>query len=340
MVSAAKTRGWRPLVMLVITVAILWFVFRVQEVLLAFAAGAAIAYILYRPMTFLERKGLPRFWSILGVYLGLAFIITMIIWAAVPAVMREAANMAQLYPDYVQNMHTLTDHLEGIPETSGMRRLLAENIHYIENVAYDAVQKFFDSLFRLLENLLAIVFAPILAFYILADWERIRDWFLELLPCTARQESRLIFQEIDRVLYEYIKGYLIIASMVGLGTGAAAAVIGVRFPLAIGLMVGFTNLIPCFGAFLGGIPAVAIAWSQSLQQALYMTLAVIGIQQLDANLFTPRIIGGKLGLHPLVVIFALLAGASIFGIWGMILAVPAAAILKILGGWAFLKLVA
>lgn len=326
--------------MLMITAAILWFMFRIQDVLLAFAAGAAIAYILFRPMAFLERKGLSRFWSILGVFLGLAFVITIIIWMAVPAVMREATSMAQLYPDYVQQMHSLTAHLEGISETNGMRRLLAENINYFENVVYDAVQKFFDSLFRFLENLLAIVFAPILAFYILADWERIRDRCLDLLPCAARQESRHLFQEIDRVLYEYIKGYLIIASMVGLGTGAAAAVIGVRFPLAIGLMVGFTNLIPCFGAFLGGIPVVAIAWSQSLHQAVYMTLAVIGIQQLDANLFTPRIIGGKLGLHPLVVIFALLAGASIFGLWGMILAVPAAAILRILGGWAFLKLVA
>ena len=98
-------------------------------------------------------------------------------------------------------------------------------------------------------------------------------------------------------------------------------------------------MIPYFGAFLGGVPAVAVALTESWQLALYMALAIFVIQQVEGGLITPRVIGDKLGIHPLVIVFALLSGGKLLGIWGMLLAVPLAAVLRVLISWLYLKLV-
>ena len=130
-----------------------------------------------------------------------------------------------------------------------------------------------------------------------------------------------------------------VATFVGAMVGLAALLLGVKFPLMLGILSGVTNLIPYFGAFLGGVPAVAVALTESWQLGLYMTLAIFVIQQVEGNLITPKVIGGKLGIHPLLIVFSLLAGGKLWGIWGMLVAVPLAAVLKVLVSWLYLKLV-
>ncbi|HZJ84343.1 MAG TPA: AI-2E family transporter, partial [Syntrophomonadaceae bacterium] len=194
-------------------------------------------------------------------------------------------------------------------------------------------------MYNLLGKVLAIIFSPILAFYILNDWEKIRETFLKLFSPAARRALINLFSEIDLVLIEFFKGHLLVATFVGVLIGFLALILGVNFPLLIGILSGITNLIPFFGAFLGGIPAVAVALSESFKLALYMTIGIFVVQQIESNLITPNVIGGKLGLHPLVIVFVLLAGGKLAGIWGMLLAVPLAAILKIIVKWLYLKLI-
>src|SRR5690606_4725537 len=131
----------------------------------------------------------------------------------------------------------------------------------------------------------------------------------------------------------------LVASFVGLMVGLAAFLLGVKYPLILGIISGVTNLIPYFGAFLGAIPAVAVALTDSWRLALYMALAIFAIQQVESGLITPRVIGNRLGLHPLVIVFALLSGGKLLGIWGMLFAVPLAAALKVFISWFYLKLV-
>ena len=143
--------------------------------------------------------------------------------------------------------------------------------------------------------------------------------------------------DIDRVLIEGIKGSILIAVVVGTLVGLSALILGVKFPLVIGLLAGVTNLIPFFGAFIGAIPAVLIAYSESWLLAVYQTIAIVVIQQIESNIITPRILGGKLGLHPLFIIFALLAGGNLYGIWGILFAVPVAAMIKVSITWLYLR---
>lgn len=336
--SLPQTRGWRYILFFLVAVATLYFLYRVREVLYAFGFGALTAYILYRPVKVLEKRGLGWGWAILLIYSLVISSMGALLYWIVPAALSELRGIATLYPRYIEDVQQLATQMNGIPKPERMQALIESNLTQIEAAVYNALQGFINTLYRFLSRILALVVAPILAFYILNDWEKIKDGFLGLLAPGARLQCQRLCQQIDNVLVQFIKGYFLVAFIVGLLTGVLAALLGVPFPLLIGILAGLTNLVPYFGPFLGGIPIVALAGSVSLRLAIYMALGIIIIQQLDANLFTPRIIGQRLGMHPLLVIFALLAGGSLFGLWGLLLGVPVAAILKVVLHWAHLKI--
>lgn len=317
----------------------IYFLFLVREVLLTFFLGALLAYLLFRPVCYIEKKGLKRVWAIIVLYLGVAAILGIILALAVPGLVRELSKLAELYPQYAEQAQQMAGRIDQINAPEQLSQVINKNLGKIESYIYQALNSFLSGFYNFLGKILALIFSPILAFYIMNDWEKIRESFLNLFSPRARHEITMISHQIDNVLIEFIKGHLMVAAFVGSGIGISAALIGVKFPLLIGILSGVTNLVPYFGPILGGMPAIALAASESFRLALYMTIAIVVIQQLESNLITPKIIGDKLGLHPLVIVFALLAGGKLLGIWGMLFAVPITAILKVIVGWSYLKLV-
>lgn len=317
----------------------IYFLYMVREVLLTFFLGALLAYLLFRPVCYIEKKGLKRVWAIIVLYLGVAAILGIILALAVPGLVRELSKLAELYPQYAEQAQQMAGRIDQINAPEQLSQVINKNLGKIESYIYQALNSFLSGFYNFLGKILALIFSPILAFYIMNDWEKIRENFLNLFSPRARHEITMISHQIDNVLIEFIKGHLMVAAFVGSGIGISAALIGVKFPLLIGILSGVTNLVPYFGPILGGMPAIALAASESFRLALYMTIAIVVIQQLESNLITPKIIGDKLGLHPLVIVFALLAGGKLLGIWGMLFAVPITAILKVIVGWSYLKLV-
>lgn len=338
--SLPRTRGWRYLLFFLVAIATLYFLYRVREVLYAFFFGALIAYLLYRPVETLQRNGLRRGPSILLIYALAALGLGVFSYWIVPPTLSEVKEVSNLYPQYVEGAERLLGQINGIPKPERMQLLIEGNLNRIESSVYNALQAFINSVYQFMGRILALFLAPFLAFYILNDWARIKSGCLGLLSPVARVEFQGLCQQIDSILEQFVTGYLIVAGLVGLLTGLLALALGVPFPLLVGILAGFSNLVPYFGPLLGGIPIVALAGGVSLRSALYMAVGIIIVQQLDANLFTPRIIGPRLGMHPLLIIFAILAGGSLFGLWGLLLGVPAAAILKVLLHWAHLKIAA
>ena len=135
--------------------------------------------------------------------------------------------------------------------------------------------------------------------------------------------------DINEVLSGFSQGHLLVCVLVGALTGLAAALLGIRYAIIIGFINGLAELLPYLGPLLGAIPSLALALTEGTRQAVYLGVAILVIQQLEANLLSPRIVGNRVGLHPLVVIFALLAGGELFGKWGILLAVQVAAVLKV-----------
>lgn len=334
-----STRLGRWFLVLVVVAATIYFLYQVREVTMPFIVGGLLAYLLYRPVRFIEKQGLKRVWAIILLYVFILLAAGILLSFALPGMIRELTDMTQMIPQYAGEAQDMAQQLQNMDMPMKLGEIINENISRLNEYAYKALRSFVGGLYTFLGKILAIIFSPILAFYILVDWEKIRDNFLKLFSPRGRREAVELFSALDEVLIEFIKGYLLVASFVGTMVGLAAFLLGVKFPLMLGILSGITNLIPYFGAFLGAIPAVAVALTDSWNLAIYMAVAVFVIQQVESGLITPKVIGGKLGLHPLVIVFALLSGGKLLGIWGMLMAVPLAAVLKVFISWLYLKLV-
>lgn len=335
----SSSKIFRYALFILVVSAVFYFLFMVREVLLTFILGALLAYLLFRPVRFIENKGLNRIWAILVLYLLLIGIFALILSFAIPGIINELRELAGLFPRYAEQAQDMAEKVDDISLPGEFNQILNQNASRVRNFIYNGLDNFIKGLYNFLGKVFAIIFSPILAFYIIKDWEKIRDGFMNILSPGARRELRVLSEDIDNVLVEFFKGHLMVATIVGTLVGVSALILGVKLPILIGLLSGVTNLIPYFGPFLGGIPAVVIASSESLRLAIYMTIAILVVQQLEGNIITPKIIGDKLGMHPLIIVFALLAGGKLFGIWGMLFAVPVAAVLKVIIAWAYLKAV-
>lgn len=333
-----SSRMTRFILVVVLGAGILYGLYLVREVLLTFILAAILAYLFYRPARWIEARGVKRTWAILLLFLLVIGLLTLALIFVIPKMAQEVGDLAQLLPLYAQKAQAMSDQVQNLDMPEKMNKILRENIGRIEDGAYTSLKHFLNSLYLILRRILDIIFAPILAFYIINDWEKIRDGLLALFSPIGRRQMRVLFQNIDSVLIEFVKGNFLVACIVGLAVGIAALLLGVRLPLLLGLGAGIAELIPYFGAFIGAIPAVAIGLTQSLRTGLYMVLAVFIIQQLEANFISPKILGSRLNMHPLLMVFGLLAGGEIFGIWGLIFSVPMVAVARVVIAWAYEKI--
>ena len=183
----------------------------------------------------------------------------------------------------------------------------------------------------LVGGVLSVVLVPIIAGYLLLDANRVRRTLWSIVPEERAAGVQVLLKELDLVLSGFIRGYLLVALIIGLTSGTLLALLGLRFYPILGLVAGLTNLIPYFGPFIGALPALAVAAFDSPGMVLWVAGAYVIIQQLESLLLSPRIIGSRTGLHPLAVVFAVVGGGSLAGIPGMILGVPILGISRVLG---------
>ncbi|MDP3487354.1 MAG: AI-2E family transporter, partial [Bacillota bacterium] len=169
---------------------------------------------------------------------------------------------------------------------------------------------------------------PVLTFYILKDVVVIKRTIANLMPGKHRRKLLAWLSKIDASLGSWIRGQLLIAFMVGVLSTVGLSIIGLDFAILLGVLAGMLDVIPYFGPLIGGIPPVVVGILVSPAMGIKTLAVIIVVQQIENNLITPQILGHSLGLHPLLVIFALLLGGEIGGLVGMVLSVPIAAIIK------------
>ena len=211
----------------------------------------------------------------------------------------------------------------GVVDQVKLRRLVQSNAPspgQLLSVTLDFILGAFGVLLNLLLMLLISV-------YLLLDRERISTARLSFVPATIRDQTIELFHAVESTLIKYLRGQLLFAIMGAIGWAIAYFTFG-RYSLLIGLWVGATEIIHVIGAFLGAVPAVAIAFfSGGFTQALIVATLFLLAQQLEGNILVPKIQGGSVGVHPLWVLFATLAATALYGIIGAVFAVPIVAII-------------
>lgn len=310
-----------------------------RSVLVPFVAGMAIAYLLDPVCDRLERWGCSRViaTTIVTIFAVLALAGAVIL--LIPLIQSQIVNLIARAPQMIEALTAragpliaLAEKYLSIEEVGQLRAMLGSQAGNILRWLGQAMASVLSSGLALF-NILSLVFiTPIVAFYLLRDWDHLIERINLLLPRhhaeVIRQQARLI----DETLASYARGQatvcLILASYYGIGLSLA----GLEFGLAVGITAGLISFVPFVGSITGFVVGIGIAFAQFSEWTPILAVAVVfGIGQvLEGNVLTPKLVGDKIGLHPVWVIFAMLAGGALFGFVGVLLALPMAAIVGVL----------
>jgi predicted PurR-regulated permease PerM len=318
---------------------LLLLIYLLSPILLPFVAGSAIAYFLDPAVDRLERWRVPRSIATILALLLFVFAVMLVLALLVPLLQLQAAELAGRVPALVAQ---LRQHLEQLMATA-QQQLAPEDMAKVRDMLGSAMANAASWVARLIQslltsgmalaNLLSLIFiTPIVSFFLLRDWDRIVARVDSWLPrdhlATIREQARLV----DATLSGFARGQLLVCLGVGIYYAAALTLIRLDFGLIIGILAGILTFIPYVGFATGFVLALGLALLQF--GTLSGMLWVVGIfavgQVLESNVLAPKLVGERVHLHPVWVIFALLAFGSIFGFLGVLLALPAAAVIGVL----------
>ncbi len=310
-----------------------YFIYLIRGLFLPVALAIVLVYLLNPMVDRMERRGTSRVVAILILYLGVIIIVTSVLMYGIPRMVNQLESLGQAIPTYTDQVEDTVRSIQqrfahsAVPP--GIQQIMDERIRWAEAKLMEVARKGADLLLALVGNLLNFALAPVLAFYIMKDLQFIKQRGASLVPKQCYSDACRLAREVDHIFACFIRGHLTVVVIVGMLTGLAFAVIGLEFATMLGVIAGLAELIPYFGPFIGAVPAVALALLESKWLALKVILAVFIIQQLEGNIISPKILGDSMGLHPLTIILVLLAGGHLFGLVGMLLAVPLAAITRV-----------
>jgi predicted PurR-regulated permease PerM len=316
----------------VILIIALW---SLQAILLPFIAGFVLAYFLDPVADRLERLGFPRVAATALIMLAAIVLLVFIGLMIVPVAIDQSVKLAGQLPTL---MKSISDRFNELAPQS-FKDMLANSGTDIQGQASAIASKAASWLAVLLSSLWSggtalmnvlslLVITPIVAFYLLADWDHIVAKVDGWLPRDHLQEVRGLAREIDTAMAGFIRGQGTVCLLLGIFYAIGLSLVGLKSGLAIGFAAGMLSFIPYVGALIGGTMAIGVGlvqfWPNEMSVLLILGVFAIG-QFVEGNFLSPRLVGGSIGLHPVWMMFALLAFSYVFGFLGLLLAVPMAA---------------
>ena len=296
--------------------------------------AGAIVFILNPLVTAMQHRGLPRAAGAGFAYLGVLAIIAASGVGLFPIAANQVDQLAEDLPDIRSRVERWVDD-RAEQSVGTFYEFSREDVESSLSNSSASFEDQLRSLRRIgaevFHALLILVLAPIIAFYLLVDVPHLRRVAESLLPAGARDEALVVGHRLNRAIGGFFRGQLMVALIVGVLCSIGLGIIGLKFWFLIGMIAGLFNVIPLIGPWVGGIPGVTIALTTgSPLQALLVVVILAGVQQIDNHFITPQVMQRAVHLHPVVVILALVAGGSLAGFYGLLLAVPVTAVLKII----------
>ena len=298
--------------------------------------AGAIVFLLNPIVTRLQRKGVPRALGAAAAYaavLGLFALAGALIY---PLAADQGRELSDDWPEIKAKAEGWIDDAAELSEGTFFeftRSDLEDAFSNDDTTFRQQLDKARDLGLRIFHVLLILVLSPIIAFYLLVDAPRVRSVMRSLVPAGAQDEVDHLARRLNRAIGGFFRGQLMVAMIVGVMCSIGLAIIGLRFWFLVGMIAGIFNIIPLIGPWVGGVPGIVIALTTgSSVQAVGVIVVMVVVQQIDNHFITPQVMRRAVQLHPAAVILALLAGGSLMGFLGLLLAVPLAAVLKIVCG--------
>lgn len=319
--------------------AVLW---SLGQILAPFLVGGAIAYFMDPVADRLQRLGLSRVAATTVISLTALLVVVLLVLAVIPTLAEQMTALVEATPRIFQRLQAvLTNQFpELLDENSVVRKTILSIGDNLRQWGTEAAKTVFTSALGVLNALLFVVVVPVVAFYLLLDWDKMIARIDALLPRDHAPVVRDLAGRIDRVLAAFVRGQISVCIVLGVFYSATLMLAGLEFGLIVGAIAGAITFIPYVGALVGGALAIGLAlfqfWGDPLSIGIIAGIFAVG-QFLEGNVITPRLVGNSVGLHPVWLLFALSAFGSAFGFVGMLVAVPVAAAIGVLTRWGIEK---
>lgn len=328
--SAARFGWW-----LAIVAAVCVLLYFLSPILAPFLAAAVLAYI-FNPLVTRMARRMPR---TLAVGIAMALIVAVVIvllLVLLPLISRQVRAIATQVPQYVDwiklHLGPVAEQYFGVElDTAQVKEWLTQHTKEIQGVALSLLPTLRSGGLAVLEFFANLVLVPVVLFYFMRDWNRMLARVGELIPRQWSPAVSGMLSEIDGVLGEFLRGQLLVMLLMALFYSVGLWLVGLDYALSVGLIAGFLTFVPYLGVIIGVLLATLTGLLQfgDLTHLLWIWLVFVVANVLEGNVFVPWLVGDRIGLHPVAVIFALLAFGQIFGFTGVLLALPASAALLV-----------
>jgi putative permease len=328
----------------------LWFLGRIAPTLWLFALGLMVAYVLDPLLDRLEARGWSRGRAVLAVTGGIVVVVLLLGAWMVPSLVNQAQSLAHHWPDYSASLDRLYGNLDRSVRAYAARRFPEYDVmpylddkveagrKWLESRLPQAVALVSDTLVRSVGLVGVLVMVAMVGYNFMLVIDPFRKALRDMLPAPAQGDVASISRQVSLMLGQYVRGQATMCVLMGLMCAALlfglGLIFGTQYALIIGALAGLVYVVPWLGAFATNVAATAIGYLTASHDPGLSALCALGAMTLNNflcdNIIGPRIIGRQVGLHPLVIIFALMAGYQVMGFAGMIIATPVAASVKII----------
>ncbi|SET12422.1 AI-2E family transporter [Paracoccus homiensis] len=305
------------------------------QAILPFILGAGVAYLLDPVADRLERAGLSRTMSVVVITFGTVLIFAAVTLLVVPTLVRQAAALIETAPQMLEQARAFTTSRfpEFLPEGGTVGAALTDLGKAMGDQWQGVAQTILSSVGGVISAVAILVIVPVVAFYLLLDWDRMVAQIDDLLPREHAPTVRRLASEIDSALSGFLRGQGLVILILGTWYSVALMLVGLPFGFFIGIMAAVLSFIPYVGVLIGGLTAIGVAlfsfWGDPLWIGAVVAIFAAG-QVVEGNYLQPKIVGGHVGLHPVWLLLALSVFGALFGFAGMVMAVPLAAALGVL----------
>jgi len=333
-VPASDHRGGLTPLNLLVVLIVAYLLIQIQFVLVLVLLSLVFATVISRPVDALDRRGVPRPLAILLIYVGLIAALTALFLVISPVIREQAVTFRLQAPESLGRLRAAWQGSGNALLAGPGQQLLSRGIDFIRNPDPQGVSVPQGAAIGLLTGVggtvIGIVTVLIISFYYLMEKTFIRRLALLNVSPETRVQIARIWDEVEQKVGDWLRGQLTLCLVIGVTATIGYGLLGISFWPLLGLWAGVTEIIPILGPWLGGVPAVVIALTQSWEKAVLVIGFVILLQMSENAVLVPRVMRGAVGLTPLTVFVAILAGTEFAGVAGALLAIPVAAVVQVL----------
>lgn len=335
------TKKW--LFWLIIAVLFFVFLYLIRNILLPFVVGIFAAYFLDPAADRLEKNGMSRALATTVITAGFFMVLLLLFLWIPPLVIDQLSGLLEALPEYAnavsqQYGDKFASWFGGLPAVhmENLRQAVTDVSGIALKFAGDFVTGIFQSGVVVVNLLSLLLITPVVAFYLLRDWDYIVSRINHMLPKAHAATIRAQMAIINQTLAGFVRGQLNVCLLLGIYYAIGLSFLGLKFGAIIGIVTGFLVILPYVGLLFGSFIGLAVAFFQYDSYAMILGVLAVFVsgQVIESNFVTPKLVGDKVNLHPLWIIFGMLAGGTLFGFVGILLAIPVTAVIGVLARFA------